>query len=188
MILYPTEMLYAVGVNALDTVELAKLYALKERDRSKASSWLVRNIEDIQKYAVMPPFAFKIAERFLPGSLTLILKALPHVSDELIAADRTIAFRISSDPYATELIAAYMEENNAPLTCTSANVSGASTLSTTGEILQQFGPRAFMITKVIDGGPRKGLASTIVRVLDTKLTVLREGDIRESDIRALVED
>ena len=129
--------------------------------------------------------ATKIAEAFLPGKLTLILKAKKAVSSKIIAQDRTIGFRISSDPVAQKVIADFMEEHDAPLTCTSANVSGSSTLGTVGEILQQFGPTAHMITQIIDDGPRKGLASTIVRVIREEITVLREGDISEADIRRI---
>ena len=66
MILYPTETLYALGVNALDPEELERLYILKERDRSKTSSWLVRSMEDVERYAHIPPFAQRIAEQYLP--------------------------------------------------------------------------------------------------------------------------
>lgn len=183
MILYPTETLYALGANALDTQELNVLFTLKERDRNKAASWLVRSLDDIARYAELPPYAVRIAEHFLPGSLTLVLKAKLHMSDEFVAKDRTIGFRISSDPHAQTLITSFMDEYDAPLTCTSANVSGAPTLPTVGEILQQFGSRAHLISKVIDDGPRKGLASTIVRVVDEEFTILREGEITESDLR-----
>ena len=186
MILYPTETLYALGVNALDPEELERLYILKERDRSKTSSWLVRSMEDVERYAHIPPFAQRIAEQYLPGSLTLILKARDFVSDAVLASDRTVGFRISSDPYAQSLITSFMAEHDAPLTCTSANQSGAPTLPTIGEILQQLGSRARMVSKIIDDGPRKGLASTIVRVVGNDVSVLREGDISEKDIVALL--
>lgn len=186
MILYPTETLYALGVNAIDPEALAKLYLLKERDASRAASWLVRGMGDVEKYAEVGEVAAKIAHAFLPGKLTLVLKALPHVSSEVVAADRTIGFRISKDLVAQKIIAEYMETNDAPLTCTSANISGLATLGTVGEILQQFGAHANMITKTIDDGPRKGLASTIVRVIGGEVTVLREGDISEADIRAVL--
>lgn len=186
MILYPTETLYAIGVNALDEGELAKLYELKERDKNKPGSWLVRNMEDVERFAVVTPIALKIAKQFLPGSLTLILKAKPDVPVNVISADKTIGFRISSDSIAQKLIAEYMEKHDAPLTCTSANVSGLATLSTVGEILQQFGSKAKMITKVVDDGPRKGLASTIVRIVDDEVTVLREGEISEADIMEVI--
>ncbi len=184
MILYPTETLYALGVNALDESELQKLNMLKERDSSlKYSSWMVRNMDDVRAHAEVETIAEKIAQAFLPGKLTLVLKAKMHVSGEIIAPDRTIGFRISGDPVAQKVIADFMEEFDAPLTCTSANISGSSTLGTVGEILQQFGPQAKMITKIVDDGPRKGLASTIVRVIGGEITVLREGDISEADIR-----
>ncbi|MFM2381241.1 MAG: hypothetical protein RLZZ76_6 [Candidatus Parcubacteria bacterium] len=187
MILYPTETLYALGVNALDESELAKLYALKDRDGSKVASWLVRDMEDVARYAVVNKNALKIAEQFLPGQLTLVLKALPSVPKGVIAADGTIGFRISADPFAQKKITGFMAEFDAPLTCTSANVSGLATLGTTGEILQQFGKKASLIDTIIDGGPRKGLASTVVRVIGDEVAVLREGDITEKQIREVVE-
>lgn len=186
MILYPTETLYAIGVNALDPLALSQLYILKERDRNKPASWLVRNIDDIKKYAVLSPLAEKIATAFLPGSLTLVLTVKDEIDGEVLADDRTIGFRISEDVVAQELIAEYMQNNDAPLTCTSANVSGAPTLPSVGEILQQFGRNAHMIRKVIDDGVRKGLASTVVRVVGDTFTVLREGDITEEEIYAKI--
>lgn len=186
MILYPTETLYALGVNALDSDALHGLFELKERDERKPSSWLVRTIDDIARYAEIPPLAQKIAEHFLPGSLTLVLKARLNISNAIISKDRTIGFRISSDPKAQMLIAQFMEEVEAPLTCTSANVSGSPTLPTVGEILQQFGSRARMIGTVIDDGPRKSLASTIVRVVGDAIDILREGDVSPRSIYTAV--
>jgi len=182
MILYPTETLYALGVNALDPAELVKLHELKGRDASKVSSWLASGISDIEHYAEVNDKARTIAEEFFPGALTLVLPTLESVPREVVALDGTIGFRISSDPIAMHLVGAHMEEQGMPLTCTSANVSGAPTFSTVDEILQQFGPKADMITQVLDDGPRKGLASTVVRVIGDEVKVLREGEISERDI------
>lgn len=187
MILYPTETLYALGVNALDLQEIAKLYVLKGRDESKPSSWLVRSLADIEKYAEVSEVAAKIAMQFLPGQLTLVLRARNTVPEYRRKFENEVSFRISSDPVAQKVIAEFMEEYDAPLTCTSANVSGLSTLGTAGEILQQFGEKAKMITKIIDDGPRKGLASTIVRVIGDEVTILREGEITEDEIRKAIE-
>lgn len=183
MILYPTETLYALGVNALDEAENEKLERLKGRDAGKYSSWLVRNVADIAKYAELTPEAAKIAERFLPGSLTLILKAKDNVPDFRKGEDNEVSFRISPDPMAEKIIDAFMEEYDAPLTCTSANLSGALTFPTPGEILQQFGERANIIDQVHDDGPRKGLASTVVKVIGDDISIIREGEISEFDIK-----
>lgn len=186
MILYPTETLYALGVHALDEVALQTLYQLKGRDSEKVASWLVRIPEDILLYASVPPKAEKIIARFLPGSLTLVLETLQSVPREVVAPDGTIGFRITTDETAQKLIEEFMAEQSAPLTCTSANVSGAPTFSTPGEILQQFGPKANQITTVLDDGPRKGLASTVVKVIGEEVTVLREGEISEAAIREVI--
>ena len=186
IILYPTETLYGLGVNALDHEALEALFELKGRDSCKAAAWLVRNVDDLATYAEVSPKAAKIAARFLPGALTLVLTTKDEVSSEVTAPDGTIGFRISTDPIAQQVIEAYMEENNAPLTCTSANQSGAPSFPTVNEILQQFGERAGMVTQVIDDGPRKGLASTVVKVVDNEVTVLREGEISEADIMDVV--
>ncbi len=183
IILYPTETLYALGVNALDEAAVEQLFALKGRDMLQHSSWLVRDVEDLKKYAHVPSKAEKIIEKFLPGSLTLILNANDKVPDFRRGTENEISFRISSDPLTQKIIEAFMEENDAPLTCTSANVHGAPTFSTPGEILQQFGEKAQRIEKIYDDGPRKALASTIVRIIDDTVTILREGDISEEEIR-----
>lgn len=186
MILYPTETLYALGVNAIDPAELRKLFALKGRDESKAASWLVPSIAEIATYAEVSETAAVIAARFLPGPLTLVLPALPTVASEVTSPDHTIGFRVSGDPMAQTIIEAFYAQHNAPLTCTSANRSGQPTLNTVEEILQQFGPKASEITEIHDDGPRKGLASTVVRVVGEQYEVLREGVVSEADIKDAV--
>ena len=185
MILYPTETVYGLGVNALDRAELDQLFALKGRDSTQVASWLVRDIVDIEMYADLSDTARAVAEEFLPGPLTLVLKAKENIPPEILAQDGTIGFRVSSDPVAMELIERYMAEHDAPLTCTSANVHGKPTLSTPDKILEQFGEAGTVITEVIDGGEREGVASTVVRVIDDAVEVLREGVISEAVILEL---
>ncbi len=182
MILYPTETIYALGVNPFDRNELEKLYVLKGRDAEKAVSWLVREIADIERYAIMSEKAAKIAERFLPGQLTIVLPLrVPQVgvSGEM---QTTIGFRVSTDPVAQACIEKFMKEHNAPLTCTSANRSGQPTMSTVEEIESQFGDQASLIHEVIDDGPRSGVPTTVVRVVDEIVDVLREGRIKREEI------
>lgn len=188
MILYPTETLYALGANAFDADELAELYKLKGRDEGKPVSMLVSSIEDIERYAELSPRARRIAERFLPGPLTLVLPARSDAPRAPIAPDDTLSFRISADPVAQKLVHELMQEL-APepfaLTATSANVSGETTLSTVPEILAQFGDKAQLIDRVLDDGPRSGISSTVALVFDDELTILRQGAISEVEIRAV---
>lgn len=177
VILYPTDTVYGLGVNVFDAEALSVLFALKGRDTVQTVSWLVRDTGDIEKYAALPPAAQRLAAEFLPGPLTLVLKANDSVPKHLQVEDGTIAFRISSDPIAQQLIADYMQVHDAPLSCTSANVHGQPTLPTTDEILQQFGAKKNIVTKIIDDGPRVAQASTIVRVVEDVVEVIREGSI-----------
>ncbi len=188
MILYPTETIYALGVNAFDEAELRKLYAFKGRDEGKPVSLLVRSIADIEQYGELSSRARRIAEAFLPGSLTLVVPAWAGVPRGPVYHDGTLSFRISPDPQAQKLIAEFMEEHNSPLTCTSANVSDMPTLPTPEEILKQFtlaGRETIAIDRSIDDGPRSGMASTVVRVVGDEVTIHRAGAISEADIRAV---
>jgi len=177
IILYPTETIYALGVNPFDASALHALCDLKKRSGHQSMSWLVRSAIDIDRYAEITPLAYDFIEKHLPGPLTIILKAKPSVPQALQALDGTVSFRISSDPIAQELIENYMEKHDAPLTCTSANVHGEVPKQTPTEILLQFKDRAKMITKIIDDGPRNAEPSTIVRIIGAQKTILRQGSI-----------
>lgn len=186
VILYPTETIYGLGVHALDVEALKVLFAIKGRDAAQTASWLVRDIADIERYAEIGDTARRVAEHFLPGPLTLILKAKASVPNTCIAPDGTIGFRISSDSVTQKLIAEYMAAHDAPLTCTSANLHGKVPQATTEEILTQLGDRVAHITQVVDDGPRQGAASTVVRILDDTIEIIREGAITESNIKAYI--
>lgn len=178
MILYPTETIYALGVNALDTREVTKLFELKGRVFDKSVSWLVRDIADIKRYAVVSEKAVEIATKFLPGPLTLVLPALPEFIHLSLYENNSLSFRISSDPLAQHIITDFMEKHDAPLTCTSANISGLPTGKNVAEILSQFADKAGLIDEVCDGGPREAPASTVVGVFGDEVVVYRVGAIK----------
>lgn len=186
MILYPTETIYGLGVNAFDDAVLTRLFQLKGRDERQTVSWGVRDLADIEYYAEVSGVAAEIIQAFLPGPLTLVLPAKSTVPTSRQAPDHTIGFRIPGDPLALQTITDFMNEHNAPLTCTSANVSGLPPQATIPEILEQFGERASEIKTIVDDGPRSGVPSTVVRVVGEVITVHREGAISDADIRAAV--
>ena len=192
MILYPTETIYALGVNALDDVALAQLFALKGRDERQTVSWAVRDMADIEYYAEVDAMGRRIIERWLPGSLTVVLPAKDTVPPDRRAHDRTIGFRILPDPVGSQVVADFMATHGAPLTCTSANVSGQPTQATVSEIKQQFitAGRADRLQDwhVYDDGSRAGAASTVVRVIDGEVTILRAGAIVEDEIIASIKE
>jgi len=184
IILYPTETVYALGVNPLDREAWRALCQLKQRSDSQPASWLVRDIEDIQKYAEVGEVAARLVHKCLPGSITLVLPAKKTVPRWAQSASGMVSFRMSPDTDAQALIAEYAKEHDAPLTCTSANVHGLPTAPDVAGILSQFGDAASAITTVIDGGVRRETPSTVVAVHNEKLTILRVGPISAEELAA----
>ncbi len=188
MILYPTETIYGLGVNPFDAEALKKLFELKGRVDLKVS-WLVRNIEDIAHFAELDESARRVAEEFMPGPITLVLSAKDTVPVRLQSDYGTVSFRISSDPLAQDLIKRHFAKHDAPLTCTSANISGMKPEKTPADIIQQFKdnrPGFTGFDEVINGGECTGDASTVVGMLPAGITVFREGVISEEVIKNLV--
>jgi L-threonylcarbamoyladenylate synthase len=177
IILYPTETVYALGVNPLDKKAWQALCALKQRSDSQPASWLVRDISDIEKYAEVGEVARRLIEKCMPGPVTLVLPAKDTVPSWAQSASGMVSFRMSPDEKAIALIQEYMSEHDAPLTCTSANVHGLPTAKSVTEVLTQFGPAAHLITRTIDGGKRKEMASTVVSVQNNQLKILRVGPV-----------
>ncbi len=177
IILYPTETVYALGVNPFDRVAWHDLCELKGRQGNQTASWLLPSVEDIAIYAKITPKAQELIDQYMPGPFTIVLKAKDYLPREVLALDGTVSFRVSSDTITQELINDYMATHNAPLTCTSANRHGQPTMITPQSIAAQFGDKVQMITKIVDDGPRVGQPSTIVRCVDDVVTVLRQGSI-----------
>lgn len=173
IVLYPTDTLYGLAIDATNPAALARLRELKGREKDKPISIVVPDIDAIETYAEFGPEARAIAERFLPGALTLVLKSKSTIPDEL-TKDGTIGIRIPDDPFCLARARAFGK----PFTATSANRSGEETRETVEEILEQFGEKRAMISLAVDDGPRKGgIPSTIVSVEGGDTKVLREGAI-----------
>ncbi|MBU1292996.1 threonylcarbamoyl-AMP synthase [Patescibacteria group bacterium] len=171
ILLYPTDTVYGLGVDATDEDAVAALRDLKGRDEKKPILIMVPSIDSIEEYAEMNEEAYRLAEEFLPGPLTLVLPAKKTVSYS-VTFNRTIGIRIPDDPFCLALAEAFGK----PITSTSANRAGMETRDTVPEILAQFAFHAESIGLVIDAG-RKGKTqpSTIVSVTESGVSVLREG-------------
>lgn len=182
ILLYPTDTLYGLGVDALNVEALKKLRALKGREDGKPISIVVSDMEMAEEYAEVTPLALKLTEAFLPGKLTLILKAKSNLPTELTAGTGTVGIRIPNHVLCLNIV----RELGRPYTATSANVSDMDSKNTVSEILAQFGARAGMIDRIIDVGELlESLPSTVVDARGLSPHVIREGAISEIDIHAL---
>lgn len=178
LIVYPTDTLYGIGVNALDAAAVTRLRQVKAREAKKPLSVLASSLEEIRKHAEVSDLARAIAERHLPGALTLVLPAKPHIPAYLTHLGGT-SFRVPRDEFSLEL--AHTAEH--PVTATSANRAGMMTPSTIQDIIAHFGNDIQHIDLCIDDGPRDGgRASTVVSFVTDPPHIIREGAISREDL------
>lgn len=176
IIALPTDTVYGVGVMYGDLKDLQRLKNAKHRPETKPIPMMVSSIEHMEQVAVVDERVKKIAERFLPGALTLVLKVKDNVPKEYTNGLDTIAIRIPDEPFILRVI----DELNTPLLVTSANQSGAKTALTSDDVLEQLPD----IDGLVLGKCRALQASTIVDCTQEKLNILRPGPITLEQLEA----
>lgn len=182
LIVYPTETFYALGVDALDPGALARLFDLKRRDPQKPAALIAA--DPAMAFALareVPEQARRLAGKFWPGPLTIVLPARAGLPAQLLGPGDTVGVRVSSHPLARALAVAL----GRPLTATSANRSGQAAARTTAQARAAFADKV----KVYLEGGRLGAAapSSVVAFEAGGLRVLRAGAVAEGRLAAALE-
>ena len=178
----PTESFYGLAVDATNKAAIRKLFSLKKRPANLPVLILIPSIESLTKYVTyIPPVARKLTREFWPGGLTLIFEASEHVSPLLTANTGKIGIRLSNHPVATALAQAIQ----APVTGTSANISGAPPCHHAEEVLSYFGEN---IDLIIDGGETAGaIGSTILDVTVDPPEIVRDGMVQRRSLEKFIQ-
>jgi L-threonylcarbamoyladenylate synthase len=176
VVAYPTETVYGLGADGTSHTAVERLLALKGRDRERGLSVLVSGGADLERWAVdCPPVARRLADRFWPGPLTIVV---PAAAKELgdVATERGVGFRCSPQPTA----AALAKRLGRPVVSTSCNPTGEKACLNAEEVERRFGAEL----PVVGGEPAGGLPpSTVVAVsIDGTLELLREGATPFGDV------
>ncbi len=181
VIAYPTETFYGLCVDPFNAAAVERLFSLKGRSFRSPVTVIIAEGGMLQMVAEeVPHDAAKLMERFWPGPLTIVLKALPSVPPILTAGTGSIGVRVSSHPAARALSKAL----SSPITATSANPSGKNPSRTPEEVLEYFNGS---IDILMDGGTLAGrLGSTIVDVSVDGARVIREGEIPSSEVLSVL--
>ncbi len=177
IVAYPTDTVYGLGASAFNDDAVAKVYEAKGRPRQFALPLLLSSVSQIVLVATdVPAVAWRLADRFLPGGLTLILNKAPTLSDLVTGGSDKIAVRVPNHPIPIAIV----EGLGAPITGTSANISGCRSLVTPQEVLRQMGDRVDLI---VDGGRCPGgTDSTVVDLTEETPRIVRYGMIRREEI------
>ena len=182
IVAFPTDTIYGLGACADLPQAVERVYRAKGRPHSMALPLLLAHISQISEVAsYVPPVAWLLAEKFLPGALTLVLLKSSSVPDIVTAGGKTVAVRVPAHPVPVALA----EGVGKPIVGTSANLSGRPGSLTAEGVYCQFGDR---VDLVIDGGRCPGgRESTIVDVTGEKPVILREGAISRQSLEQLCE-
>lgn len=162
LIVYPTETVYGLGGDAFSDIAIGRVYEAKDRLRGKPISIAVSDIEMLACVAYLDEAAERFINRFLPGPVTVVLKAKSCVSAELTGGTGMIGIRWPDHEIALSII----RELDAPITSTSANISGDIAPRTLSEVNVRY-------DLFVDGGLLPGTPSTVVDL--TKKEIIRPG-------------
>jgi len=170
VIAFPTDTVYGLGAHHLIASAVEELYAIKRRDRRKAIPLLIAGRKDLAEVASqVPEVAWRLAERFWPGPVTIVLPRAPGLLSVLTAGTDAVAVRMPDHGVALRLISML----GVPLAATSANLSGQTECVTAGEVTRVFGR---CVELILDGGRCPGgMASTVVDVAADPPVILRRG-------------
>jgi L-threonylcarbamoyladenylate synthase len=182
LVAFPTETVYGLGADASNPAAVARIYEVKGRPTSHPVIVHIGDVGELPRWArEIPEAAMKLAARFWPGPLTLVLRRGPGVGDEITGGDDTIGLRMPNHPVALELLRQFGGGIAAP----SANKFGRISPTTAEHVRNDLGKDVDLI---LDGGPCEiGIESTIIDLSRDRPVLLRPGRISAEEIEATLQ-
>lgn len=175
LVITPTDTLYALSASASDRESIEKVYRVKGRDYKKPLSIMFYSLAHAKKYVKFNSSALRLAKKFLPGAITLILQMKKKFPRVLTGGKDMVGVRIPDNNVALELI----KTCKVPLTATSANISGGRNPITAREAIKQIGKK---VDLVLDAGKCNYREPSTVVDCTKKIRILREGAISKEDV------
>jgi len=180
LVAFPTETVYGLGAHALDPRAVRGIFEAKRRPADDPLIVHLARTDQLEQVAVGNAVAARLARRFWPGPLTLVLAKQPGVPPEVTAGLHTVAVRVPAHPVAQALLLAA----GMPLAAPSANLFGRPSPTRARHVLEDLDGR---IDAVLDGGPTTlGVESTIVDVSSLPPRLLRPGGLTAEEIEAVL--
>ncbi len=183
LVAFPTETVYGLGANALDSDAVASIFTAKGRPATNPLIVHGATADDILPLVrEWPPTAVALAERFWPGPLTLVVARSASVPSIVTAGGETVGLRVPQHPVARELL----RRTGLPIAAPSANRSEEVSPTTAQHVADSLGPFVDDLL-VLDGGPcRVGVESTVLDVSENPPRLLRPGMITSAQLRAQI--
>ena len=167
VVVFPTETAYGLAADATNKKAIKKVFQIKQRPLEKSLPWIAANLAMARKYVKFSHVALRLAKKYWPGPLTIILPAK--------RGNKTLALRVSSNKIAKSLSAGLGK----PIISTSANISGEPTCYSAREVKKQFAKKSLQPDLLLDGGRlKKNKSSTIIKIEKNKIVIVRQGSAR----------
>lgn len=189
VVAFPTETVYGLGADAGNEAALARIFKIKKRPQNHPLIVHIPDADHLDRWAVdIAQAARRLATRYWPGPLTLVLRRADGVSDTLTGGQDTIALRVAAHPVAEALLKAMSEDDDGVrrigIAAPSANRFGRISPTSAAHVLHDLGNDADM---VLDGGPCDvGIESTIIDFSRGEPVILRPGRIGVADVTAVI--
>lgn len=177
---FPTETVYGLGANALDPIAVARVFEAKGRPRFDPLIVHLAGVDELGRHVdpadLGDPRVWRLAARFWPGPLTIVLRKSELIPGIVTAGLETVGIRVPDHPIALRLIAA----SGVPIAAPSANRFGGLSPTRAAHVQRQLGDR---IGLILDGGAsRIGVESTVLLLADRRRLLLRPGGLPAEEI------
>ena len=179
VIIFPTDTVYGIGTPIFDIEGIERIYEIKKRPKDKPLACLCADLEQINSIAYLNDKAIKLINKFLPGPLTLILKAKEEVIDKI--GYKTIGVRIPNSEIALNIL-----KENGPMLTTSVNESGSVPLNEYDDIKKDYNELVDYIYNT--NKHSSNISSTVLLIDDENFKVLRTGEITAEELNKVVNE
>ena len=173
VVAFPTETVYGLGADAADDAACTKIYKLKKRATTNPLIVHVRDLEHARQFGHMTPLAEKLAQKYWPGPMSIVVPSANRASSVALAGKKTICLRVPAHPVAQELLA----QSGLAIAAPSANLSRMISATKSDHVAKYFD-----IPVIAEDGCVCGIESTIVDCTSDIPVILRDGFITEEDI------
>ncbi len=173
VIIFPTDTVYGIGTKIFDIDGIEKIYEIKKRSKDKPLACLCANIKQIDDIAILDDNARLLINKFLPGALTIVLKAKDEVINKI--GYKTIGVRIPNSKIALNIL-----NENGPMLTTSVNDSGSMPINEYEIIKEKYNN---LVDKIYEKKEASSnISSTVISIIDNEIKFLRIGGISKEEI------
>jgi tRNA threonylcarbamoyl adenosine modification protein (Sua5/YciO/YrdC/YwlC family) len=180
-VVFPTETIYALACDATNAKAVERIYQIKNRKTQNPLSVMVSDFEEIKKYVHVDHMVEKMITRFSPGPITYVLELKElHGLSKFLVKNNAVGFRIPDHKVALDIL----YKCGCPLVATSVNISGEDSAKSIECISDDIKHKIDLIIDYGDSG--KGVCSTVVKISNGSVEILRDGEIEMKEILKVI--